>query len=251
MNDTMDLTVDRSGDASFARRRVGVGVIVPSANTVLERDFPRVGIAGVDFYFTRILNSEDTEEQLSGMKALAGGAAELLSHTRACRAIAFCCTSGSFLKGHGYDAGIVELMETASGLPCITTAGSVVKALHQLGIRRPMVFTPYEEWLSNRSVTFLESHGFQVSGHRWGFGMTRTEETDDFDPITRWVTAELQPQADGIFISCTNFSWLRGVAPLEAATGLPVVTSNSATLWNLLRTAHVDDTVPNGGNLLS
>jgi maleate isomerase len=243
---------DEANASDTPSGHVGLGVIVPSANNVLERDFPRFATRNAAFYFTRVLNAEDTEDQLAGMKRQAGGAAELLSHNRSCRAIAFACTSGSFLEGHGYDESIVQLMEEASGLPCVTTAGSVVRALRELGVRQPMVFTPYEEWLSNRSVSFLGSHGFEVSGHRWGFDMFGSaNETDAFEPINDWIRRERQPEADGIFISCTNFSWIRGVAVLEQATGIPVVTSNLATLWGLTRAAGLNYVVPDGARLLS
>ncbi len=229
----------------------GLGVIVPSANTILERDLPRLRLPGASFYFTRILNSEDTEEQLAGMKDHAAAAVELLMHTRKCRAIAFACTSGSFLKGLGYDREIVRLMEEAAGIPCVTTAGSVIAALEALGCRRPHVFTPYEEWLSQRSVTFLQAHGHSPAGHHWGFPFSRADATDAYEPIGDWVAANVSPDADCVFVSCTNFSWLRGIAPLEQRIGIPVVTSNSATLWGLLRAAGLDAVAPAGGRLLS
>jgi maleate isomerase len=231
--------------------QMGLGIIVPSANTVLERDYPRLEIPNVSFHFSRILNAEDTEEQLSGMKALAGDAARLLAHTRICRGVAFACTSGSFLEGHGYDESIVRTIEAASGLPAVTTAGAVVDALHHLGIRRPMVFTPYEEWLSQRSVTFLESHGFTVSGHRWGFDMRSTSTMDDYESINEWIVREIVSEADAVFISCTNFSWLRGIAPLERQLGRPVITSNLATLWSLLKRAGLEGRLPDLSRLTS
>lgn len=232
--------------------QIGLGVIVPSGNSILERDYIRFRRPGVDFFFTRILNSEDTEEQLAGMKDLASTAAEWLTHARFIKAIAFGCTSGSFLKGHGYDQTIVDKMVAASGgLPCVTTAGAVINALTTLGIRRPMVFTPYEEWLSSRSVTFLESHGFAVSGHKWGFDMLSTLGTDDYEPINDWIANSISKDADSVFISCTNFSWLNGIAPLEERLGIPVVTSNSATLWNLFKLAGLDPRTPGLGGLFA
>lgn len=42
--------------------------------------------------------------------------------------------------------------------------------------------------------------------------------------------------ADGVFVSCTNFRTFEIIAQLKADLGKPVVTSNQATLWNALRT---------------
>ena len=40
--------------------------------------------------------------------------------------------------------------------------------------------------------------------------------------------------ADGILISCGNLRTFEAIEPLEADTGLPVVTSNQAGLWQAL-----------------
>ena len=44
-----------------------------------------------------------------------------------------------------------------------------------------------------------------------------------------------RPDADGIFISCTNFRTIEIIEQLEADTGKPVVTSNQASMWIALK----------------
>lgn len=223
------------------KHRTALGVITPSLNSIMERDYTRLnGLGEVSFHFTRVLNSEDTAEQLQGMKPLAREATGLLSHVRFMTAIGFGCTSGSFLEGAGYDRSVAAEMEKATSLPCITTSGAVLEALRAVGIRRPCVFTPYEEWLSQRSVDFVRDNGLSPAGHVFGYDMESTEWLDLYEPINDWVADNLSADCDGVFISCTNFTWLKGIAPLEARIGLPVVTSNLALLWKLLKTAQVD-----------
>ncbi|WP_156939477.1 hypothetical protein [Mesorhizobium sp. LNHC229A00] len=226
-----------TGDEIMHLQPIGLGIVTPSGNSVIERDYPRLALSEVGFHFTRVFNSEDTAQQLSGMKAQAADAARLLGHVRYMKAIGFACTSGSFLEGLGYDESIVALMEEASGLPCVTTSGSVLTALRALGLRNLAVFSPYEEWLSNRLTAFLESHGVGVSYHAWGFDMDSTEELDRWGPINDWVIPKIPDSADGVFISCTNFTWLKGIKPLEQRLGRAVITSNLATLWNMLHVA--------------
>jgi maleate cis-trans isomerase len=50
-------------------------------------------------------------------------------------------------------------------------------------------------------------------------------------------------------ISCTDFATLEAVPELERALGKPVVTSNQATFWAVLRAARVDDRFPSFGRL--
>jgi maleate isomerase len=229
---------------------IRLGVIVPSANTVLEPDFFHAAPPGTQLHFTRVWNAEDTPEQLAAIGGESARAAELLSHARV-RAIAFGCTSGSFLEGLDYDRGIVARMETAARVPCVTTAGCIRDALRVLGVRRPHLLTPYSAGVARRGQSFLEAAGFQVAG------LAHLDLVDPhlmlaLDPpaIVRWACAELSPAADGIVISCTNMRALAAAEALEAAAGVPVVTSNQATLWGLLRAAGVEPRLEGYGRLL-
>ncbi|MDQ0562966.1 maleate isomerase [Rhizobium mesoamericanum] len=223
---------------------IGLGLITPSENNVMESDFPRLGLEGVRFHFSRVFNTEDSYEQFAEMKIKSGEAARMLSHARRTKAIALGCTAGSFLEGVGYDESVAKVIEEASGLPAVTTAGSVVAALRALGVSRLAIFTPYEEWVSKRLVSFLEGHGFVVPFMDWGYDMYSTDVEDCFEPINDWVAERVPADVDGVFISCTNFTWLRGIAPLEERIRRPVVTSNLATLWRLLHTIGAADRLP-------
>jgi maleate isomerase len=57
------------------------------------------------------------------------------------------------------------------------------------------------------------------------------------------------PNADGILISCGNLRTFEAVEPLEIDTGLPVVTSNQAGLWQVLRMTGIKDRLTSLGRL--
>ncbi len=57
-------------------------------------------------------------------------------------------------------------------------------------------------------------------------------------------------EAQGIFISCTNFATLPIIAPLEREAGKPVVTIVQATAWALLRNLGIRDRIAGYGMLL-
>ena len=44
-----------------------------------------------------------------------------------------------------------------------------------------------------------------------------------------------RPEADGIFLSCTNTTQIEAVADIEHALGKPVVNSNQAVLWGCVK----------------
>jgi maleate isomerase len=228
---------------------IRLGAIVPSVNTTLEEDLLRPSDPRVRLHFTRILNEEDTEEQLSGMKAESERAAWLLSHTGA-KAIVFGCTSGSFLKGMTYDREVVETMTRASGSTCVTTSGCVLDALRAIGARRVHLLTPYEEWLTRRAETFLAQAGFEVVGASFKSLPAAKQSLETPEEIARWGKREVKAGAEAIFISCTNFRGMQAADELERLSGIPVVTSNQATYWGLLRAVGLRPSVTGFGRLL-
>lgn len=54
------------------------------------------------------------------------------------------------------------------------------------------------------------------------------------------VVVEDAENPDAVFVSCTNYPSLPVVERFEADLGLPVVTSNAATLWDALGTAGIN-----------
>ena len=44
---------------------------------------------------------------------------------------------------------------------------------------------------------------------------------------------------DALFLSCTNLRTLDVIAPIEAATGLPVLSSNLVLAWDMARKAGI------------
>jgi maleate cis-trans isomerase len=57
-------------------------------------------------------------------------------------------------------------------------------------------------------------------------------------------------KADGIFISCTNFKTLEILEKLEQDLAKPVISSNQATMWTMLRMVVVREPIKGYGRLL-
>jgi len=165
--------------------------------------------------------------------------------------IGFGCTSGSLYRGLGYDQEIIKRMQRVSNKPCTTVATAVVQALREMDIRKPCVATPYTDWVNQLEKKFLEESGFVVL-HIGGLGL-------DIDKITN-LTPDIayrqarrvdRPGADGIFISCTGFRTVEILDILEKDLGKPVISSNQALMWALLKLADVKGPVLGFGKLLT
>jgi maleate isomerase len=213
-----------------------VGALVPSNNAVFERDAALTLPQEVSLHSARMTNTEDTEEQLGGLRDHAASAASDVADAGV-GAIAFACTTGSLLGGVGYDKSICELIFETTGVPATTTSTAVVAALRAAEIERLVLVSPYEPWLNARVVQFLEESGFSVGGiHGFALadGLELTVSPEQIADAVRSLDAR---DVDGAFISCTNFRGMEAAQLLEQDLGKPVVSSNGATLSQLLHLA--------------
>jgi maleate isomerase len=229
---------------------IRLGVILPSCNTLLETELCSLPINGVSFHFTRVVCCSDEEEELAAMADQAPNAAELLSHAKV-HAIAFGCTAGSFLYGKGYDLKLIKKMASRVTVPCITTSTAVIKGLREMKINRVMLLTPYEQWLTQRGFEFLKANNFEVIGsEHLNFTDSHNLVDKTSEQIVEWAKTKIRPNCDGVFISCTNFRGMGAAEQLEKDLGIPVVTSNQATVWYLLQLSGYKSPVTGYGALL-
>ena len=166
--------------------------------------------------------------------------------------ILFACTSGSFVHGPGWDRELIARIERAGGVPATTTSTAVLDALRAVGASRLAIATPYLHAVNELERAFFAANGFRVAAIR-GLGIATDPEIARLGPedAVRLVAATDTPEADAIFVSCTNVHVLEAIEDMEAAHGKPVVTSNQAGAWAALRMLGIDDAIPGHGRLLT
>ncbi|RLG84813.1 MAG: maleate cis-trans isomerase [Thermoprotei archaeon] len=220
--------------------RYRIGVIYIASSTVLEREWKAVLPCEVSFHVARIRlrdGGEATRDSIWGMVSSkqVEQAAEMLGEAGV-DIIAFACTIGSLIGGHEWDRRLSERIEKVAGVRATTTSTEVVNALKTLGCRTLTVVTPYIEELNALEKRFLEHHGFQVLSIK-GFNKRYDQDIARITPdeIRSLVREVDTPQANCIFLSCTNMRSLEAIETLEKELGKPVISSNSATLWGCLK----------------
>jgi len=235
--------------------RARLGLIVPPTNSVNEAEWARLMPPGVTTHVTRMPLHADSHSE-AGKAALwrdLDGAVGLLTPVRP-DVIAYACTAGSMLTP---PEQVSERMEAAAGIPCVTTALAIVRALRHLGVRRVAVATPYHDALNDHEVAFLTACGFEVTQLRGlGIGAGGPSEypliaQTPLDRVRAHVRGVMSNQAQALLISCTDFPTLPLIEELEAAFNRPVITSNTATLWASLRAAGIENAVVGAGRLLA
>ena len=218
---------------------VRLGCVVPAHNVMVERDFAAMCPDGVSVHFARadIDYALPLRGQLEGMIAAGPDAARVLAKADV-RAICFACTSASFLHGPGSDAAVAARMAEASGTPCVTTSTAVLRALTAIGARSVAVATPYVDWVVEAETEFLEAAGIRVAAIS-GMKLERAADINAVPLKAVVAAAEAidRPDADALFISCTDLAAIGAIAELEARLGKPVITSNQAGYWALSQMA--------------
>jgi len=229
-------------------RRRKLGILVPSSNVTMEYELPMMAPPGISFHFARIPQTEDTEEQLEAMVNYVPEKSKLLAHARV-DAIAFGCTSGSFIKGISYDKNVVEAIKASTGILATTTSTAVVNALKAMGLKKLSVGAPYSDSIMQKLRNFLQQNGFEIVKIK-GLNMICGEGDLPLDATYNLVREVDHPDADGIFISCTDFKTVELLEILENDFGKKVITSNQATMWKLLRLAGMKTSICGFGSLL-
>ena len=167
--------------------------------------------------------------------------------------VLFGCTSGSLIGGFGYDLELIKRMEGQCGAKALTTSSAVLMALKALGAKRVVVATPYVDRVNEIEKKFLEDNGFEVLNIKGlqnldpdliGFPGNEGAAGENMIQQMYHLTKEvLNPAADAIFVSCTGLGIAHGINMMERDFGLPVVTSNQASLWGALRSLSIKDDV--------
>ena len=230
-----------------------VGLILPSVNIHMEPEFNRLWdvLPDIDYFATRVFLTDTTEETLVEMEKGLSGAAELIE-TVGPEAVVYACTSGSFIKGPEWDEKIMEKITGICHCPSITASRAMVNALQAMGIKKLTLVTPYTDDINEHEKHFIETMGIEVVAMK---GL-QIVDAEILRTQTREQMMELACSADvassqGVFISCTNVEGMYIAEELEKKLGKPVLSSNSATLWNLLKLLGHSTPVQGCGQLLA
>ncbi len=246
------IKLDFDVDEGFGAR-ARLGMIILESDQTLEVEARMIDVDGVDFYHSRIPNEmEVTPTTLTDMAARLPAAAGLLPADFGFDAIAYGCTSASTLIGT--DGVTNAIRQAHPAMACTNPIAGAIAAFDALGVNRVAIVTPY-----TLDVTEPVAGQFRNAGLEVGAVGSFLESSD-------LVVARISPQSiaegvrtvaeaagdcDGVFVSCTSLRTLNIIPGLEAEIGKPVVSSNLALLWHLLRLAGVEDPQPHLGRLFS
>jgi arylmalonate decarboxylase len=242
-----------SRPAVAADRVPVLGLIFPPS----DRGVPEEGVAmygdSLRFVVTGLGLERMTPDGYDSVVGLVPRAAEALAAAGA-DAIELTGTSLTFYQGEAFNQRLRPAVTDASGLPATTMSNGVIDGLKAVGARRVAVATAYNDEVNARLALFLREHGLEPLVIT-GMGI---EAVADVDNVTQNDLLDFGARvhtsardADSLLVSCGGFRTLELIAPLEARTGVPVISSMPHGLWAGAKLVGLDGRAPGYGTLLS
>lgn len=224
--------------------RAKIGLICPGPAVTAENDFNRYAPEGVGISSMHIgwgaLGNGPTPERLKSMAAnLEEGCRSFLDPRVEQDVIIFGCTSGSFIGGPTFDQECIQLIQRVTGTKGLTTSTAVLEGLRRLGAGKVALITPYPDETNEAERLFLEKNGVEVTNL---VDMNPQRQfIPSLDPVYVYGQAKKMDKtgAEALFVSCTGLNCMGVIREMEEDFGLPVITSNQASLWASLRLARV------------
>src|ERR1700744_2555949 len=219
--------------AALAEPRARIGRIIPSVNRMTEPQFNHYAPEGLGVYVARGRVAGEFSKSVADLTDEIAHAANTLGDPGP-DLIVFHCTHTSMKEGTDGETRIIGLIEKTTGIKALSTSSLVKDALKLLGLKKLVLLTPY---MSNKEIIdYLGAAGISVVKDV----ALKCKPAADFEAVTpgQWLELAREndtPEADGIFLSCTNTTQIEAVTAIEEALGKPVVNSNQAVLWGCLK----------------
>ena len=222
-----------TASANATGRKIRIGLLVPSSNTVMENDL-HAGLPKDRYtvHTARMYLEETTREaEIRMIEEFAPKAAKDVGTARL-DLMVFGCTSAGSLFGLAYDRKVCANLGELARCASLGTISAVNDTLDSRGFKRIAVITPYIDDLTKAVASAAENESREVvAAHGMGISVNVELATPTPAEIVAFATERLKGvEMDGLFVSCTNFRALEALPELEKAFGVPVVTSNSAVI---------------------
>ena len=235
---------------------IRIGVLVPAGNPTVEPEMYRMAPPSVTVHFARL----DSPEGLPG--AHAGMEHRLLAYLDALPAavpalaavrpavIVLAHTSVSYATGFENEPALVDRLAKMAGCPAVTASRAILAAFAHLRVQRIALATPYSEAVEALGATYWKAAGVEVVAQGRLEGVTNIYDETEARAYELGRQTDTR-DAEALLISGTGLPTAGILQRLEDDLGKPVITGQTAALWQALRTAGVGARVRGYGRLLA
>ncbi len=232
--------------------RATLGLIVLQTDETIEPEFKSmINLDDVCLYHSRVPSgAEVTPETLARMEAEIPRAVSLLPSNAPLGVVGYACTSGATIIGEDKIAAAINSVRP--GVQTSNPISAAKAAFHALGLKRLAFVTPYVAAVSLAMRDNLERAGYEISAFS-SFEQGEEKIVTRISPgsvLAAVCDISSGPDCDGVFVSCTNLRTSGIIEEAEKRLGKPVISSNLALAWHMLRLAGIDDCITGKGRLL-
>ena len=214
-----------------------IGTLTPQANTTVEPEFAVLWPPGYAMINARLTSSQSTimarlRDYWATTEASLGQFANApLS------AVAYACTGASYLAGKDEEDALVARIEDARGTPFVTSARAVTDALRALSAIRIGLVSPYPADLTEASIGYWKSRGFDVVETSSAF-----DADSAFHPIYSLAASSASgaldllrdKPVDAIVMLGTGMPTLGPIAETAGWAGPPVMSCMLCLAWRTI-----------------
>ena len=211
-----------------------IGLLTPQANTTVEPEAWALLPTGYSLINARLVSQApslnqrllDFFDQLE-TSLLQFGNAPL-------SVLALACTGSSYLMGREQESQWVNAWQARLNIPVVTAGMAVANALKTLGVRRLDLLSPYPRDLTQASVAYWMSHGFDigtvqaVNASNPGFHAIYTTSSQSANNAAHALRAS---SADAVLMLGTGMPSLKTLLIQRDLVGPPWLSSMLALMW--------------------
>lgn len=241
-----------------------IGQIVPSSNTTMETEIPKmlraretIAPERFTFHSSRMRMKHVSKEELASMDNDSDRCAAELSDAHV-DIMGYACLVAIMSRGRGYHRASEERLHAVTAgngypTPIVSSAGALIEGLRALGAKKVSIITPYMRPLTELVVDYIQSEDIQV------LDSISLEIADNLavgarDPLALVdIVKNLKTAgADAVVLSaCVQMPSFDAIQVVQDSGNLPVVSAAVCTTWRMLKTLGLETRVPGAGELLS
>ena len=233
--------------------RARIGLLVLQTDQTIEHEVAQLtAFDGVACYHARLPNDAAVSSTtLEKMEHELPQAARLLAPELGLTSIGYACTSGASIIG---EARVNQILKSIHpGVPSSNPLEAAKAAFLALGVCHIGLVTPYTADVTRSVEDNFSKSGIAVSvvGSFYENNDLKVGKITEKSILKAAISVGQDPRCEAVFISCTSLRSAKVIAKAEAQLGKPVISSNYALAWHLLRLAGIHDKAPEAGTLFT
>jgi maleate isomerase len=227
-----------------------IGALLPATNTIIETEYSRLPQDVLQFHYARCDKRGASPFHPSKDEDVAYQS-KMLGYSKV-EVIGLIQTSASLFE-EGYDARVKKMIFENSGIPGVTSAEAIGEAVRAFGAKAVGIVTPYSTEVIERASSYYKQHyGLEAFGKE-GFGATDAYSIGNIgaENATEALVRLDRPEIEVFIIPGGNFQTMKYLDGWEKQIGKPIVATNQALVWWVMKTLGMTDRLSGMGRLLA